>query len=123
MLTGQAEFGTVRPGQLADIPAIDGGPLAGLDDSANVSLVIQDGDILIDNLNSCHAGDETQSPGRFAFHGPRGLALLQELRDGMGNGKQLGIASSSLGDRQSGRRSLRPMHRQRDGAAIKKVDR
>ena len=59
VLTGQAEFGIVRPGQLADIPAIDGGPLAGLDDSANASLVIQDGDILTDNLNSCHAGDET----------------------------------------------------------------
>ena len=51
VLMGQAELGTIEPGQLADILVIDGDPLADLDDLANVSLVIQDGNILINNLN------------------------------------------------------------------------
>lgn len=51
VLMGQAELGTIEPGQLADILVIDGDPLADLDDLANVSLVIQDGNIVIDNLN------------------------------------------------------------------------
>jgi len=43
------EIGSLEPGKLADIVIIDGDPLANISDLANVEVVIQGGQIVVDN--------------------------------------------------------------------------
>ena len=43
------EIGTLEPGKLADILIIDGDPLTNIADLANVSVVIQSGQLVVDN--------------------------------------------------------------------------
>jgi len=41
-------LGTIEAGQLADMLIVDGDPLANLDDLANVEIVIQNGNLVVD---------------------------------------------------------------------------
>ncbi len=43
------EIGSLEPGKLADIVIIDGDPIANISDLANVEVVIQGGQIVVDN--------------------------------------------------------------------------
>ena len=43
------EIGTLEPGKLADILIVDGDPLSNIADLANVAVVIQSGQVVIDN--------------------------------------------------------------------------
>ena len=48
---GVDRLGTIAPGQLADLLLVDGDPTTDLGALRNVSLVLKNGEILIDNLS------------------------------------------------------------------------
>ena len=46
------ELGTIEPGKLADIIAVSGDPLKDIRDTRKIKLVIKDGNILVNRINT-----------------------------------------------------------------------
>ena len=47
-----SELGTIEPGKLADIIAVSGDPLKNIRDTRDIKLVIKDGEILVNRINT-----------------------------------------------------------------------